>query len=307
MSVKPDLISDLMSDCTLCPRRCHVNRLSGETGFCGQTAELNAARAALHYWEEPCISGTTGSGAVFFSGCNLQCIFCQNHDIAIGKSGRSISLERLTDIFLELQDKGAANVNLVTGTHFIPQIALALSSAKSLGLTIPVVYNTGSYEEPASLRLLEGLVDIYLPDLKYYSAELSSKYSHADDYFPKAAAAIAEMFRQTGSPVIDPETGLMRRGIIVRHLLLPGQTRDSKKVLRYLYETYKNDIYVSIMNQYTPLEHVAKLPSLNRRVTREEYDRVLVFAERLGIEQGFYQEGETAGESFIPEFDGEGL
>lgn len=307
MSVKPDLISDLMSDCTLCPRRCHVNRLSGETGFCGQTAELNAARAALHYWEEPCISGTTGSGAVFFSGCNLQCIFCQNHGIAIGKSGRSISLERLTDIFLELQDKGAANVNLVTGTHFIPQIALALSSAKSLGLTIPVVYNTGSYEEPASLRLLEGLVDIYLPDLKYYSAELSSKYSHADDYFPKAAAAIAEMFRQTGSPVIDPETGLMRRGIIVRHLLLPGQTRDSKKVLRYLYETYKNDIYVSIMNQYTPLEHVAKLPSLNRRVTREEYDRVLVFAERLGIEQGFYQEGETAGESFIPEFDGEGL
>jgi len=296
-----------MSDCTLCPRRCHVNRLSGETGFCGQTAGLNAARAALHYWEEPCISGTTGSGAVFFSGCNLQCVFCQNHDIAIGKSGRSISLGRLTDIFLELQDKGAANINLVTGTHFIPQIALALSSAKSLGLTIPVVYNTGSYEEPASLRLLEGLVDIYLPDLKYYSAELSSKYSHAADYFPKAAAAIAEMFRQTGSPVIDPETGLMRRGIIVRHLLLPGQTRDSKKVLRYLYETYKNNIYVSIMNQYTPLEHVAELPSLNRRVTGEEYDRVLVFAERLGIEQGFYQEGETAAESFIPKFDGEGL
>ena len=307
MSISMDAFNSLMSNCTLCPRQCHADRLSGETGYCGQTADLTAARAALHYWEEPCISGTTGSGAVFFSGCNLQCVFCQNHNIAIGKSGKTISPERLTEIFLDLQSKGAANINLITGTHFIPQIALALSSAKSRGLTIPVVYNTGSYEETVSLRLLQGLADIYLPDLKYYSSELSMKYSHAADYFPKASAAIAEMYQQTGKPVMDPETGLMRRGIIVRHLLLPGETGDSKKVLRYLHETYGNNIYVSIMNQYTPLEHVARIPALNRSVTEEEYNRVLVFAERLGIERGFYQESGTASESFIPEFDGEGL
>lgn len=307
MSVTQDTVNNFMSDCAICPRKCHVNRLAGQVGFCGQTAELTAARAALHYWEEPCISGITGSGAIFFSGCNLQCVFCQNHDIAIGKSGKIISSGRLTEIMLELQDKGAANINLVTGTHFIPQIALALSTAKSYGLSIPVVYNTSAYEEPVSLRLLEGLVDIYLPDLKYFSSELSTDCSHAADYFAKASAAIAEMFRQTSVPVLDPDTGLMRRGVIVRHLLLPGETKDSKKVLRYLHETYGNDIYVSIMNQYTPLEQVAQNPALNRKVTEEEYGRVLVFAERLGIEQGFYQEGETAVESFIPAFDGEGL
>lgn len=307
MPMTPDILKNLMSDCTLCPRKCHANRLAGQTGFCGQTAELTAARAALHYWEEPCISGSTGSGAVFFSGCSLQCIFCQNHNIAIGKSGKRISQERLAEIFLELQDKGASNINLVTGTHFIPQIALALSSAKTQGLTIPVVYNTGGYEEISSLRLLEGLVDIYLPDLKYYSPGLSGKYSHAADYFQQASAALGEMYRQTGLPVIDSGTGLMRRGMIVRHLLLPGETKDSKKVLRYLHETYGNNILVSIMNQYTPLGHVARLPDLNRKVTKEEYERVLSFAERLGIEQGFYQEGGTASESFIPEFDGEGL
>lgn len=307
MPVTSDILNNLMSDCTLCPRKCHANRLAGQAGFCGQTAELTAARAALHYWEEPCISGTAGSGTVFFSGCNLQCIFCQNHNIAIGRSGKAISSQRLTEIFLELQEKGAANINLVTGTHFIPQIALALASAKAQGLSVPVVYNTGSYEETDSLELLEGLVDIYLPDLKYYSPDLSTKYSHAPDYFRKASAAIAEMYRQTGSPVIDSETGLMLRGIIVRHLLLPGETTDSKKVLRYLRDTYNNNIYVSIMNQYTPMEHVAQVPALSRKVTEEEYGKVLVFAERLGIEQGFYQEGETASESFIPEFDGEGL
>lgn len=307
MSITQDIVNNLMSDCTICPRKCHANRQAGQVGFCGQTAELAAARAALHYWEEPCISGSTGSGTIFFSGCNLQCVFCQNHDIAMGKNSKIISSRRLTEIMLELQDKGAANINLVTGTHFIPQIALALSSAKALGLAIPVVYNTSGYEEPSSLRLLEGLVDIYLPDLKYFSSGLSADYSHAADYFLQASAAIAEMFRQTGSPVMDPDTGLMQRGVIVRHLLLPGETKDSKKILRYLHEAYGNDIYVSIMNQYTPLEQVAQIPALNRKVTEAEYSRVLVFAERLGIEQGFYQEGETASESFIPAFDGEGL
>lgn len=302
-----NFIAEQMSDCTLCPRACHVNRAKGQIGYCGQSAELMAARAALHFWEEPCISGTKGSGTVFFSGCSLRCIFCQNHDIALGKQGKSVSVDRLTDIFLELQEKEAHNINLVTPTHFIPQICYALHKAKTMGLTLPIVYNTGSYEETASLRMLEGLVDIYLPDLKYYSPELSMSYSNAADYFEKATAAIAEMHRQVGSPRFDEATGLMQKGMIVRHLLLPGQTKDSKKILRYLHETYGNDIYVSIMNQYTPLTQVAAVPALNRKVTAEEYSRVLRFAEAIGIEQGFWQEGETADESFIPPFNYEGL
>jgi len=296
-----------MEDCTLCPRACHVNRLQGQTGYCGQTADIMAARASLHYWEEPCISGTSGSGTVFFSGCNLRCVFCQNHNIAIGKAGRIITPEHLTEIYLQLQEQGANNINLVTPTHFLPQIVLSLEAARKQGLHIPVVYNTGSYESPDALRHLEGLVDIYLPDLKYFSAELSAAYSHAPDYFETACAAIAEMYRLAGDPVIDPATGLMQRGVIVRHLILPGHTKDSKKILRYLHETYGNHIYISIMNQYTPLPQAADIKELNRTVTPEEYDRVLRFAERIGIEQGFRQEGSAASESFIPEFDERGL
>lgn len=298
-------IRNLMQDCALCPRCCHVNRWEGDTGFCGQTAIPTAARAALHYWEEPCISGS--SGTVFFSGCSLQCIFCQNHDIALGKRGTQLSLERLSEIFVKLQNQGACNINLVTPTHFIPQICLSLREAKRQGLSIPVVYNTSGYEEASSLRLLEGLIDIYLPDMKYFSGELSRLFSHAPDYFEKSCAGLSEMHRQVGMPVFDSATGLMKRGIIVRHLLLPGQTKDSKKVLRYLHEAYGNSIYISIMNQYTPLQQVAHIPDLSRRVTDTEYRRVLDFAERIGIEQGFFQEGETADESFIPDFDGQGL
>lgn len=300
-------IQELMTDCTLCPRRCHANRAAGQRGFCGQTAEPAAARAALHFWEEPCISGVCGSGAVFFSGCNLQCVFCQNHNIALGKDGRTLPPERLSEIYLELQDKGAANINLVTGSHFIPQIAFSLEQAKAKGLTIPIVYNTSSYEEISSLKLLEGLVDIYLPDLKYLSSDLSLKYSHAADYFERASAAIAEMFRQSGAPTFDVRTGLMKRGVIVRHLLLPGQSADSKRILRYLHSAYGNNIYVSIMNQYTPLPHVAAIPELSRTVTEYEYEKILSFADKIGIEKGFMQEGGTAQESFIPPFDGEGL
>ena len=296
-----------MSDCTLCPRECHANRAAGQRGFCRQTADIAASRAALHFWEEPCISGTCGSGTVFFSGCNLQCIFCQNHNLAIGNGGRISPPERLTEIFLELQEKGAANINLVTGSHYIPQIAYALARARIDGLRIPVVYNTGSYEKVTSLKLLEGLVDIYLPDLKYRSEVLASDYSHAPDYFTVATAAISEMLRQVGKPIFDTTTGLMQKGVLVRHLLLPGQTADSKRILRYLHDTFKNDIYVSIMSQYTPMPHVSDIPSLNRTVTTEEYERVLSFAEKIGIHQGFMQEGEVATESFIPAFNGEGL
>ncbi len=307
MSMTPEKITSYMSDCTLCPRRCHANRAAGQTGFCGQTAQLRAARAALHFWEEPCISGDCGSGTVFFSGCSLQCIFCQNHEIALGESGKAISVERLSQIFLELQEKGAANINLVTAGHFIPQVCRALELSKADGLSIPIVYNTGCYEEAASLRLLEGLVDIWLPDLKYFSGDLSARYSSAPDYFQVATAAIAEMFRQTPAAVFDSGTGLMRRGIIVRHLMLPGQAADSKKILRYLHTTYGDAIYISIMNQYTPLAGVSGLPELNRRVTPEEYRRVLDFADRIGIENGFMQEDGTAAESFIPPFDYEGI
>jgi len=301
-----DFLHTQMQNCTLCPRDCHADRLSGYFGYCGQTAEITAARAALHFWEEPCISGDKGSGTVFFSGCNLRCVFCQNHDIALGKKGKSLSPERLTEIFMELQKQGAHNINLVTPSHFIPQIRQALINAKTMGLTLPIVYNTGSYEKVSSLRMLEGLIDIYLPDLKYFSSELSKAYSHAPDYFEKATSAISEMFRQVGKPQFD-NNNLMKKGVIVRHLLLPGQTKDSKKILRYLHETYHNDIYVSIMNQYTPLAHVAAIPELNRNVTVAEYDRILRFAETIGIEQGFKQEGSAADESFIPPFDFEGL
>ena len=307
MSMTPEKITSYMSDCTLCPRRCHANRAAGQTGFCGQTAQLRAARAALHFWEEPCISGDCGSGTVFFSGCSLQCIFCQNHEIALGESGKVISVERLSQIFLGLQDKGAANIYLVTAGHFIPQICRALELSKADGLSIPIVYNTGSYEEAASLRLLEGLIDIWLPDLKYFSSDLSARYSSAPDYFQAATAAIAEMFRQTPAVVFDSKTGLMQRGIIVRHLMLPGQAADSKKILRYLHTTYGDAIYISIMNQYTPLAGVSEIPELNRKVAPEEYRRVLDFADRIGIENGFMQEDGTAAESFIPPFDYEGV
>ncbi len=297
----------LLSNCILCPRKCGANRINGQTGYCGMSAKLVVARAALHMWEEPCISGTTGSGTVFLGGCNLKCVFCQNHTIALGNCGKQITISRLADIFLELQAKGAANINLVTPTHYIPQIREALLLSKEQGLHLPIVYNTGSYESPKALQLLEGLVDIYLPDLKYYSAELSAKYSHAADYFEKASLAIAEMYRQVGTPVFHETTGMMKRGMIVRHLVLPGQTKDSKKVLRYLRETYGNKIYISIMNQYTPLPHVAQIPELNRRVTAEEYDKVVNFALQIGIENAFIQEGETAEESFIPPFNMEGV
>ena len=306
---------DIMFDCVLCPRACHVNRLAGQTGYCGQTAELMAARASLHYWEEPCISGTSGSGTVFFSGCNLRCVFCQNHNIALGRAGRVIAPEHLAEIFLQLQEQGANNINLVTPTHFLPQIVIALEQAKQQGLHLPIVYNTGSYESPEALRHLEGLVDIYLPDFKYMDPFLAAKYSHASDYPQTAKAAIAEMVRQQPRPVFAweekrgedvPEEAcegaVMKRGVIVRQLLLPGCLKDARNIVRYLYETYQNKIYVSLMSQYTPLEHVRDYPELAHRVSRRTYDRYVDAAIALGITQAFIQEPGVAKESFIPDF-----
>lgn len=298
--------------CTLCPRRCPADRSRGERGFCGMTEEVYVARVAPHYWEEPCISGEQGSGTVFFSGCNLRCVYCQNYKIAAGKAGRRLSIEQLSEAFRSLEEQGCHNINLVTPGHFVPQIERALRLAK---LSVPVVYNTSSYETVETLRKPEGLVDIYLADLKYLNEEIAGKYSHAPDYPETAKAAIGEMVRQIGAAEYErdgmvwtnateyPDGALMRRGVIVRHLLLPGRTEEAKEILRYLYGTYGDTIAVSILNQYTPLPHVAGFPELCRRVTEEEYEEVIGFATELGIGHGFLQEGDTAEESFIPDFE----
>lgn len=328
--------------CNLCPRRCTAERGMGQRGYCGMTEEVTVARVAPHFWEEPCISGQKGSGTVFFSGCNLRCVYCQNHKIAAGMAGQRMTTEELVAAFLSLRDRGCHNINLVTPSHYVPQIREALLQSK---LDIPVVYNTSSYECVQTLRQMEGLVDIYLADLKYLDNGLARKYSHAADYPETAKAAIAEMVRQVGgieyecmpeSVDLDevaecgenhdprtvaraagagtgreiyvrnateyPDGALMKRGVIVRHLLLPGQTKEAKRVLRYLYETYGDAIAISILNQYTPLPHVAAYPELNRKVSSEEYEEVVEYALELGIGHGFLQEGEAATESFIPNF-----
>lgn len=297
-----------MSGCTLCPRQCQIHRDEGKCGFCGESDLVRLSRAALHMWEEPCISGESGSGAVFFSGCTLRCVYCQNYHIANSEIGKVVSVERLSDIFLELQGQGANNINLVTPTHFVPQIIQALDLAREKGLKLPIVYNTSGYEKVETLKKLEGYVDIYLPDFKYLDPEHAKKYSGAEDYPEVAKKAFAEMVRQTGSPVFN-ERGIMKKGVIVRHLLLPGCLRDARKIVAYLYETYGDTIYMSLMNQYTPLETLnqQKYPELSKKVTKKAYDVLVDYAIDLGVEQAFIQEGETAKESFIPEFSYEGV
>lgn len=299
-------LQTMLKDCHLCPRNCGVDRLAGQKGFCGVDAGIMVARAALHMWEEPCISGKEGSGAVFFSGCSLGCAFCQNRTISKGQNGKVITVEYLAELFLDLQAQKANNINLVTAGHFLPQVREALILAKEQGLTIPVVYNSSGYEKVEMLRYLEGLVDIYLPDLKYLEADLAGKYSHAKDYPEVAMKALEEMVRQVGTPEFD-ERGMMKKGVIVRHLLLPGHVRNSKKVLEYLYGTYGDQIYISLMNQYTPMPAMKDDPQLSRKVTDREYDRLLDHAISFGVTNCFIQEGETAKESFIPEFNGEGI
>lgn len=295
----------MKDQCSLCPRMCMADR-EVTTGYCGVKNTLRVARAALHFWEEPCISGEEGSGAVFFTGCNLRCVFCQNFQIARAEQGKEISVERLAEIFLELQEQKANNINLVTATHYVPQVVLALKLARGNGLKIPVVYNCGGYERVETLKLLEGLVDIYLPDFKYVDSERAKRYSRAENYPEVAKTALAEMVRQQPRAEFD-ERGMMKKGVIVRHLMLPGGIKDSKAVVKYLYETYGDSIYISLMNQYTPLPHVAKYPEINRKLKKFEYDRLVDYAISLGVENGFIQEGETAKESFIPAFTNEGV
>ena len=304
-----------MNGCMLCPRQCQIKREEGKRGFCGESDLVRLSRAALHMWEEPCISGINGSGAVFFSGCTLRCVYCQNYHIANSEVGKTVSVERLSEIFLELQEQGANNINLVTPGQYVPHIIRAVEQARRQGLAVPIVYNTGSYENVDTIKALEGIVDIYLPDFKYMDPFLAAKYSHAPDYPQTAKAAIAEMVRQQPRPVFAweekrgkdvPEEAcegaVMKRGVIVRQLLLPGCLKDARNIVRYLYETYQNKIYVSLMSQYTPLEHVRDYPELAHRVSRRTYDRYVDAAIALGITQAFIQEPGVAKESFIPDF-----
>lgn len=288
------------SNCMLCPRRCGVDRAAGQTGFCGMPAQLTAARAMLHYGEEPVIAGSFGTGAVFFSGCTLRCRFCQNREISLARKGKAISSNELREIFLRLIDEGAQSIDLVTPTHFLPSILPALTPK----LPVPVVYNCGGYERVETLRELEGLVDIYLPDMKYADNALAARLSGAPDYFEVAAAAIQEMYRQVGGAVIEDEQ--MQRGVLIRHLVLPGAVENSLRVIEWVAETFpKNDVLFSLMSQYVPSPD---LPApLNRRLTPEEYEGALSWLELCGIEQGFTQDLAAATDELLPEFNFEGL
>lgn len=294
------------SNCTLCPRACSVDRTQGQRGFCGATDEMYVGRAALHAWEEPPLSGTHGSGTVFFTHCTLGCVFCQNRTISRREAGgRPVTRERLAEIFLELQVQGAHNINLVTASHYAPSVRDALQAARANGLHIPVVYNCGGYEAVETLRMLDGLVDIYLPDFKYYSSYYAGLYSGAPDYPDFAKDAIAEMVRQTGVPQFDAQ-GIMTCGTIVRHLMLPGLAGDTAQVLRYLAEHFGDQILASLMRQYTPFGMAERYPELDRKITDEEYDQAVTLFSDLGL-SGFLQDGESISESFIPSFDGQGV
>lgn len=292
--------------CSLCPRMCGTDRAAGQKGFCGGGNLVRVARAALHYWEEPCISGESGSGTVFFSGCTMRCVFCQNKEISRGEAGREITVDRLAEIYLELAAKGANNINLVTPMHYAPQITAALDIARRNGLTLPIVWNTGGWERRESVAAVRDYADIWLSDFKYFDSSLGESLSKAPNYFSVAAAALDQMVKQTCEPVFD-ENGIMRRGVIVRHLMLPGHLDDTKNVLRFLYENYGDSIWISIMNQYTPMCSDPRFPELSRTVSDEEYNEAIDFACELGIENAFVQEGGTVGESFIPPFDLSGV
>lgn len=290
---------DAYSKCELCARGCKTDRASGELGFCRSGSEMMISRAALHMWEEPVISGDGGSGTVFFSGCSLGCVFCQNHEISRGAHGIPKTSDELADIMLDLMMQGAHNINFVTPTHFAPGICDAIIKAREKGLNIPIVYNTGSYDTKETLEMLSGLVDIYLPDLKYYLPKTAVSFSHASDYPSVARDAIAEMVKQVPSAIV--ENGIMKKGVIVRILLLPAHVAEAKLSLKYIYSTYGDSVYVSLMNQYTPMPDMK--PPLDRRVTRAEYLDLIEYADKLGIKNGFMQDFGTAKEAYIPDFN----
>ena len=295
---------DILKNCTLCPRKCGADRTK-VSGFCGATDKIKIARCALHFWEEPCISGKNGSGTVFFSHCTMKCVFCQNYKISHLGNGKFVTENELSDGFLKLASSGAHNINLVTPTHYVPQIVKAVNTARKKGLDIPIIYNSSGYENPETIKMLDGIVDVYLPDLKYFDDKYAIRYSCAKDYFRVASTAIEEMYKQVGKCVFDAD-GMIKKGVIVRHLMLPNLLFDSKKVIDYLYRTYGDNIFISIMNQYTPISAIlTDFPEINKKISEKYYNSLIDYAVNLGVKNAYIQEGDTAKESFIPEFFGE--
>ena len=292
-----------LEKCKICPHNCGVNRIAGQIGRCKTTDKIKVALASLHYFEEPCISGKNGSGTVFFSNCNLNCVFCQNYEISQQGIGEEISIERLADIFLKQQERHAENINLVTPTMYVYQIIEAIKIARSKGLTIPIVYNTNSYENVETIKALDGYVDIYLPDLKYYNDELAYKYSGIKNYFEYATKAIQEMYKQVGNPVLD-ENGMMKRGIIIRHLVLPNNIQNSKDVLRWINDNMDKKVFVSLMAQYFPTDKAKDYPEINRKLTHEEYDEIEKHFYSLDLDNGYIQELGEHEEEYVPDFKG---
>jgi putative pyruvate formate lyase activating enzyme len=293
-----------LESCNICPRSCSVNRYES-VGYCRAEMDVRVSKAFLHMWEEPCISGTRGSGTVFFSNCNLGCVFCQNHHISHGGHGKNIGIQRLSDIFIELQNKGAHNINLVTPTHYIPQIKEAIISSKKRGLILPIVYNSNAYENVESLRDLEGLIDIYLPDIKYFSDKYSVKYSNAPGYFECAKDAVLEMLRQVGVP--EFENGILKKGLMIRHLMLPGLLFDSKKIVDWVSDNLPREVYLNVMCQYTPMNKAFEYPELSKKLNKGHYESLIDYAQAQGIENGYFQDFDSAREDYVPNFDLEGI
>ena len=293
-------MESVLDKCNLCPRKCGVNRYH-DKGYCQAKNRVKVAYFSLHMWEEPVISGNHGSGTIFFSNCNMKCLYCQNKKISLEGYGKEISNKRLGEIMLQLQNMGAHNINLVTPSHYVPQIAFILSKIKHKELTVPVVYNTSSYENVGTIMMMKNLVDIYLADLRYYDDEIALKYSGCHDYFETATMAIDEMYRQVGKFELD-KNEMLTKGLIVIVLVLPRHVHDAKEIINYLYKTYHDDIIISIMNQYTPVNKCL-YDNLNRKLTDEEYEEVINYALTIGVKTAFMQEGDAALESFIPDFD----
>lgn len=299
-------MDSLLSGCRLCARNCGVNRLQGELGFCRAGKNVMVARAALHFWEEPCISGERGSGTVFFSNCNLRCVFCQNHPISQGGAGREITIERLAELFISLMESGAHNINLVSPTHYVPQIIAALVESRRMGLNIPVIYNTNGYESVETVRLLKSHVDVYLPDIKYFDDRHARRYSGISSYFENASAVLEEMVSQLGGAVFNGK-GLILKGVIVRHLMIPGLLFDSKKIVDYIYRSFGDSVYLSLMNQFTPMHQAKNHPEINRPLNPGHYEGLVQHCLSLGIKNAFIQEEGTSSEDFVPPFDLQGV
>ena len=296
---------ELLKNCMLCPRKCGINRYE-KIGVCGANNKIKVAYYSLHMWEEPPISGKNGSGTIFFSNCNLKCVYCQNKKISLDGYGKYVSMKRLKEIMLELQEKKAHNINLVTPTHYVPQIASVLKKIKNKELNIPVVYNTSSYENIGTLMMMKGLVDIYLADLRYYDDKLGEKYSLCKDYFETATMAIDEMYRQVGGILLDSD-GMIKRGLVVRVLILPGHVEDAKNIIKYLYKTYKDEIFISIMNQYTPMNKSCDYPEINKPLNPKHYESLIDYAASLGVKNAFIQESGTNSKAYVPSFKYEGV